>query len=259
MNFDVSCYYHANAMCTAVDGCIYTVSLISIISYSERSAMVQRIVFFFTVAVLFLCNCASISNFSTARPVGRGNGQITAALSRITTISDTIPLIEKIPEFYFFELLGTIGITDRFDLGVKYTFPAAGFLEGKYCFVSNDSLKGMFLSPALRAGYTSFPHDSGSTNNRFEISVPVYFSFFPSPLFGITVAPVYSGRFFMRNSSSVTHCSGTMLSMSIGKRIGVILEGDYLYNFTWKWHEIQAGIALFIPVKNLFSSLIFSP
>ena len=151
----------------------------------------------FVALFLLIINCASISNFSTARPVGRGNGAVTAALSRIATLSDTVPLIEQIPDFYFFELMGTVGITDRFDVGVKYTFPAAGFIEGKYCLLADDSLKGRFLSPALRAGYTSFPHDSGSSNTRFEVSVPLYASVFPSELFGITVAPLYSIRFPM--------------------------------------------------------------
>lgn len=200
-------------------------------------------------------SCASISNLSTARPLGKGESRLSIGISKITTKSDTIPLIEEIPDFMFFELMGTTGLTERFDLGIKYTFPLSAHLEGKYCLVKNDSALGFFLSPALRVGYTSFPADSGEDNNRFEISLPVYTSFFPSDMVGITIAPVYSTRFFITEDMRVTQLAGGMLSLCIGKKTGVIIEGDYLYNFAWKWHEIQGGIALFLPIKDIFSNL----
>jgi hypothetical protein len=197
--------------------------------------------------------CASISNLSTAHPIGKGESRVTIGLSKITTKSDTIPLIEKIPDFFFFELMGAVGFTDRFDLGFKYTFPTAGYLEAKYCLLMNNHEKGFFVSPALRAGYTAFPSSSDTIdNNRIEVSVPIYLSYFPAKAFGITVAPVYSSRFFMSGDSRITQLAGGMLSVSIGSKIGVIIEGDYLYNFEWKWHEIQGGAALFIPINSIF-------
>jgi len=208
-------------------------------------------------AALVLSSCASISNLSTARPVGKGNARLTAGLSKITTKSDTIPIIEQIPDFMFFELMGELGLTERFDLGIKYTFPTAAYLEGKYCVVKPDSTRGFFFTPAVRAGYTSFPHDSAESNDRMEISVPLYCSFFPHEKFGITLAPVYSTRFFMVDEARITNLAGGMFSLSIGKDAGIVIEGDYLYNFAWKWHEIQGGIGLYLPVKNLFGSLPF--
>ena len=154
----------------------------------------------------------------------------------------------------FFELMGTTGITDRLDLSLKYTFPAAGFLEAKYCLVMTNPETGLFLSPALRAGYTSFPSDSASDNNRIETSLPLYFSYYPAKVFGITIAPVYAARFFL-GDSRVTQLAGGMASLSFGTKTGVIVEGDYLYNLAWQWHEIQVGGALFFPIKDLFSSL----
>jgi hypothetical protein len=205
------------------------------------------------MAGLVISQCASISNLSTARPVGRGESRVTVGLSKITTKSDTIPIIESIPDFVFFELMGTAGITDRFDISLKYTFPTAGYFEANYCLLMNNPETGLFFSPALRAGYTAFPHDADSAeNNRVEISVPLYLSYFPAKAFGITLAPVYSGRFFLRGEYRITQLAGGMLSVSIGSKIGVIIEGDYLYNFYWKWHEIQGGAALVVPVKSIF-------
>jgi hypothetical protein len=205
------------------------------------------------VTGLLLSQCASISNLSTARPLGKGESRVTVGLSQITTKSDTIPIIEQVPDFLFFELMGTTGITERFDVGLKYTFPTAGYLEGKYTLVMNDSQTGFFFSPALRAGYTAFPNNSDTTdNNRVEISVPLYVSYFPAKAFGITLAPVYSTRFFMYKGSKITQLAGGMLSLSIGSKIGLIIEGDYLYNFKWKWHEIQGGAALFVPIRSIF-------
>jgi hypothetical protein len=205
-------------------------------------------------AVFLLSNCASISNLTTARPTGKGDSRLTIAVSKITTESDTIPIIEQIPDFMFFELMGTAGITDRLDLSIKYTLPAAGFLEGKYCLVMTNPQTGFFLSPALRAGYTSFPSDSTSDNNRIETSLPVYVSYYPAKIFGITMAPVYAARFFL-GDSRITQLAGGMASLSIGNKTGLMIEGNYLYNFAWKWHEIQVGGALFFPIKDIFSSL----
>jgi hypothetical protein len=205
-------------------------------------------------AAILLANCASISNLSSARPTGKDGSRLTVAVSKITTKSDTIPIIEQIPDFVFFELMGTTGITDRLDLSLKYTFPTAGFLEGKYCVVISGPETGFFFSPALRVGYTSFPSDSTSDNNRVETSLPLYLSYYPTKIFGMTIAPVYAARFFL-GESRVTQLAGGMASFAIGNRTGLLIEGDYLYNFAWKWHEIQVGAALFVPVKNLFSSL----
>ena len=201
---------------------------------------------------LMMAQCASISNLSTARPVGKGDARVTVGLSKITTESDTIPIIEKIPDFFFFELAGAAGITDRFDIGLKYTFPLAGYFEAKYCLLMNNAEKGLFFSPALRAGYTAFPHSDTTENNRMEISVPLYLSYFPATIFGISLAPVYSVRFFSSEDSRMSNLAGGMFSLSIGNKIGVIIEADYLYNFYWKWHEIQGGAALFVPVKSVF-------
>lgn len=224
----------------------------------SREAFVRgRVLMSIAVILLLLADCASISNFSTARPVGKDHSQLTIGISKIMTESDTIPIIEKVPSFFFFEIMGTRGLTGRFDLSLKYTFPSAGFLEGKYCLVKTDSLTGFFLSPALRAGYSAFPTsgDDSTANDRMEMSLPIYLSIYPNSTFGLTVAPVLGLRFFMESESRMTQLAGAMASLSIGNKTGLIVEGDYFYNFYWQWHEIQVGAALFFPAENLFSSL----
>lgn len=60
------------------------------------------------------------------------------------------------------------GVTEKLDLGVKYTFPTTGSLEGKYCLIGAGKEKGVFIASGLRAGYVSISSDTMILMNLLE-------------------------------------------------------------------------------------------
>jgi hypothetical protein len=100
-----------------------------------------------------------------------------------------------------------VGITDRLDLGLKYTFPTGGSLEGKFCILGAGKKKGLFLTPGIRAGYSSSSisdnsDDSDDSNKStwVEMSVPVYLTMNFTESISLSLIPTYSGRFIIEDS-----------------------------------------------------------
>ena len=207
-------------------------------------------------AFLLATGCASISNFQTGKPLGKGNAEGIFSVSNINTINgDSISIADHDyeivpPEFTFFELQGVLGITDRIDIGIKYTFPTAGALTAKYCLVGAGKEKGIFLSPGLRAGYTAFPSTDSTENNRIEISVPVYLSLYFTNFLSVSLIPTYSGRYFT-SFSSYENCLGGNFNLRIGKRFGFVAEAAYQRNLYWNWDELQFGGSIYFPLPEL--------
>ncbi|HLV31479.1 MAG TPA: hypothetical protein VKY57_07925 [Chitinispirillaceae bacterium] len=211
-------------------------------------------------SLIYFAGCASISNFQTGKPLGKGNVEGMVAISKIDTrngesleINDSeIEIVP--PEFTFFELQAMVGITEKLDLGVKYTFPTAGAVVAKYCLIGAGKEKGFFLSPGIRAGYTAFPHNEDDTtgNDRMEFFIPIHLSYYFADLFALSIAPTYSGRFFIEGSS-YENCFGGSVNVKIGKKFGVFAEAAYSRNLYWNWDEFQFGGSVFFSLPNLFN------
>jgi hypothetical protein len=206
-------------------------------------------------AAAVLAGCASNSNFYTGKSLGKGNAEGFAAVSHISTQSDTIPIIEKIPDFTFFEAGAAIGLTDRLDIGVKYTFPLAGFVQARYMLAGLGRQEGMFFAGGLRVGYTSFPHSTSDTsgNDRVEIAVPVYLSYYPADFLAFTMIPTYSCRFFTDEKIDyMENLVGGNVNIRVGKKVGFIGEFSYFHNLYWKWNELQFGGGVVFPVPSFW-------
>ncbi len=216
--------------------------------------------------VLFLAaGCVSVSNFQTGKPLGKGNTQGYAAVSHITTKSKSIKIDDSIsisipiePEFTFFEIGAMLGINDRLDVGLKYTFPTGGSFDGKFCLLGAGKEKGFFLSPGLRAGYTSVsnPDDSDDSDDSnkstwFDMSVPIYLTMNFTESFSLSLIPTYSGRFIIQDSY-YSNLLGGNVNVKLGNRFGIIVDVAFYRNFKWEWNEIQGGGALFFPLPSLF-------
>ncbi len=208
-------------------------------------------------ALMSTIGCASLSNFKTAKPVGKGNTEGAFAVSYVATMNSKdslIPgLMEEPPEFTFFELQGTLGVTEKLDVGLKYTFPLSGAIDAKYCLVGAGKEKGLFFSPGLKIGYTSLPDtDEDSTESRrIEFFVPMYLSVYFNELISLSLIPSYSGRFYTE-ASGYSNLLGGSVNFKIGRKVGVIAEYSLYHNFDMEWNEYQAGAALFFPLGKLF-------
>lgn len=214
-----------------------------------------------TMVLIFLAGCASISNFQTGKPLGKGNVEAMAAISNIDTrngeeIDINDAEIEIVPpEFTFFELQAMVGITEKLDIGVKYTFPTAGAVIAKYCLIGAGKDKGFFLSPGIRAGYTAFPHNVDDTvgNDRMEYFVPIHLTYYFTDFLALSVAPTYSGRYYTSVDLGYENCLGGSVNFKIGRKFGVVAEGAYFRNFQTEWDEYQVGGSVFFPFPNPFN------
>ncbi len=212
-----------------------------------------------SLAVLLLSNCASNSNFYSAKPLGKGNGQGFFAVSKISTeqAADSSDASIIRPDFTIFELGASVGITDKWDVGLKYSFPTAAFIETKYTLVGANNPRGFYFAPGFRGGYTSFGSDEDDNgedieNSRVELAVPLFLSIYPLEWLGLSVIPTYSFRFFTANSGYTEHILGGNVNLRLGKKIGVIIEGAAHKNFAWDWIEVQGGAAVFLQLESLF-------
>ncbi len=202
----------------------------------------------------FFTNCASNTNFYSARPLGKGNIQAFATVSNIQTLQekDTVTTAFLRPDFTIFELGAAVGITDKFDVGIKYSFPTAGFVEARYNLVSTGEGKGFYFTPGLRAGYTSFTEtDSTESNGRVELAVPLFVSIYPLEWLGITLIPTYSLRYFTANDD-IENLLGGNFNLRFGKKFGFVVEAAYHRNFAWEWSEFQVGGGIFLEFRDLF-------
>jgi hypothetical protein len=183
------------------------------------------------------------------------------AVSHIGFSEDTIPILGSVPEAYFFELGANAGITEALGVGLKYTFPSAGSINGKYTFIGIGRQKGFFSAVGLQGGYTSFPTSEGDTteNQRIEFAIPVYASYFFNEIIGVTLIPAYCGRYYTsgsdESSSELTNLFGGNLNLQIKSNVGIVIEGSWFYNAFYKWQEYQFGMGIVFPLKNLFSFL----
>jgi hypothetical protein len=202
-----------------------------------------------SLALSLTAGCASNSNFLSAKPAEKGKIQLYTGLSSIS-IADTSSII---PSGFLFEVGADAGLTERFSLGFKYSFLTSGALNAKYTFIQTDSAKGFFSAIGLRGGYTAFPSvDSADANNRVEIAVPLYTSFYPTPWLGISVIPTYSLRFFTNEGSALRNLAGANVNLALGKKLGVVVEGSYFWNFGFDYQEVQVGACFFYGLDRLF-------
>jgi hypothetical protein len=210
---------------------------------------------------LICIGCASNSNFTTARAIPKGEVDGFFAVSHIGFSEDTIPILGSVPEAYFFELGANAGITEALGVGLKYTFPSAGSINGKYTYVGVGRQKGFFSAVGIQGGYTSFPTAEGDTteNQRIEFSFPLYASYFINEIIGISLIPTYSGRYYTSggddSDSPLSNLFGGNINLQIKSKVGVVIEGSWFYNSLYNWQEYQIGMGIIFPLKNLFTFL----
>ncbi len=208
--------------------------------------------------VSFLAGCASNSSFRTAKPLGKNQTEGFVALSGIN-FSDTASIIDG---GYFLELGASVGLTEALDIGLKYTVPTGGNVEAKYTLLGTNQETGLFLAPALRAGYYNLITIGDSKIDRFEFAVPVYLTYAPASIFQITLQPAYTGRVVMTSdedevsSSSFQQLVGTNANLKLGKKLGILVEGAYYYDLKSKTTEAQYGFGFLMDMKSLLPSFL---
>ncbi len=199
-----------------------------------------------------LAGCASNSNFHSGRPLGQGNAQGFFTISYLNGEGeDTTELIDSYT-FTTFEIGGMVGLLEGLDVGVKYTFPTAGFLEAKYTLIGKDRQHGFFFGPGIRGGYTALPSDTGEELTRIEFAIPIYCSLYPTDWLGMSIIPSYSGRFLNTADSGLDNLLGGNVNIDLGRKFGFLAEFSFYRNCSANWNEMQVGAGIKYELKELF-------
>lgn len=185
------------------------------------------------MAMLFLASCASMSSMQTARvtdkgEVGFGGGAGYVRSDINLGDSDTISIAAP-----FLEAFARYGITERLDMGVKFTVIGPMGIDAKYQFYG-DKESGL----AASAGFGLFylPITSGDSKAIItDLHFPLYLSVHPLPALGIYAVP----KFILRNNSynadgvretETSNWLGVTTGMRFGRKNGLFVEYSYFGN-----------------------------
>ncbi|HRH99469.1 MAG TPA: hypothetical protein PK006_00335 [Saprospiraceae bacterium] len=186
----------------------------------------------FCIVSLF-ASCFSFTQFQTGKTSGKGEADFGATLNGAAIGSSgtfgSLPL--SIPEFQ-----GNVGLSDKFDLTFKYNFPAGLYVGGKYNIFGNEVDSKASLAVGANIGGLVFSakgvSDSKLNTAGFYIfSLPLHFSFQPSPIFTIGISPNYTKLGFFGNSEEIGgNLIGIAPHFEVGKRIKFIVGGNLLFS-----------------------------
>ncbi|MDG5816979.1 hypothetical protein QA601_17920 [Chitinispirillales bacterium ANBcel5] len=194
-------------------------------------------------ASMIFLGCASNTSFRTAQPLGRGNSDAFVSVSNAG--DDFSALVEA---------GATVGITDQFDVSLKYTLPASGGLHAKYTLIGADRPTGFYFAPGLGVVYSEFEITSGDDTykySRVDFSVPLYLTYAPTNWFALSAIPMFTGRTMIEGGDGFANVVGANANMRLGNRLGVIFEGGFHKNLTDETDEQHFGAGLFFEIENL--------
>ncbi len=141
------------------------------------------------------------------------------------TIGDTDPVV-PIPVF---EIYGKYGVTDRIDLGLRYSnfsvitvdykHQLFGDLESVYAIATGASVGGSII----RIDWDNYKA------RFFQYEIPVHLSIHPAPWFTAGISPKYTGiGVSSSNGFEVMHLVGVTPGIEIGDRFRGMLSYSYL-------------------------------
>jgi hypothetical protein len=202
------------------------------------------------IAVLFLTtSCINMSSMQTGRTLpqgefgyGGGGGFISHQLDfnddedDEDVFEDDFDLRFSMP---FLEASFKYGITDKFDVGAKFTLIGTSSIDVKYQFWG-DQHSTFAGSIGLGGAYVGI-----GNANIVDIIVPAYFSFHPVDGFAVYATPKYTLRSF---EDVNTHWIGSSLGLRIGKENAFVIEAGYFQGSgVMNIFQVTAGIAVGIP------------
>ncbi len=147
---------------------------------------------FFSLSLVFLASCASLTGYQDAKTLGKDvlEGGASLNLSRSPDfISDVSSGADVTPiPFPNLELTARYGISEKFDLGVRLNTSLNIGFSGKYQVVGDRQSK---VALAIGGELGSF----GVISNLWNIQMPLYFSVHPSQKFSWYLSPRYVYQF----------------------------------------------------------------
>jgi hypothetical protein len=190
-----------------------------------------------------LSSCASLSSYQDARTVEAGKARVFIGGGTYTEAypkqdSEFAESIATALENYKTPLIEAglrVGVTEKIDLGLKYTLPGGAVFDGKYQLLG-DSASSFVVSTGAKFGYLSIKQTTTIGGNEVEsewttldATLPIYLSYYPVDWFAITVNPNYTFRsaFAPDVETATSNIYGANTSVKLGKNWGLIVEYGY--------------------------------
>lgn len=143
--------------------------------------------------IVQLMSCSSTTRFDTAKPLGAKQAQAFASFVGGNLDSSAVGQ-STMGEQYFGELGFRFGLTDNFQVGLKYSLPYGGGLESKYAWLGQPQESKFSIANGFNLQFTNFELGDIKGKN-LDFGFPVYLTFQPWSWVSLTVAPEYIGRY----------------------------------------------------------------
>lgn len=173
-------------------------------------------------SLITIQSCVSTSALQTARvtPVGE-----TAWGLGLLLIKDELINVDS-SDFndIAVEISTRYGITDKLDIGSKFTLFGTGSIDVKYQFLGNAESK---IAASTGVGFGYLTHGSDTDKNSiFDVSIPAYFSCHPVTALSAYVSPRFIYRLLKGPNNTFF---GGAAGLRFGtKKIGIFTEYVYL-------------------------------
>ena len=142
-------------------------------------------------AAVFFTGCFSFSNLQSAKTLGKGESEFGVSVGYIGFVDGELNGTFPVPTL---EIQGKYGVSDKADIGLKFSNIGISVASLKYQFVGDKSSK-FAAATGLGLGGTLVGFNLGDEGNLrfFQIEVPLHLSFHPSDKFAMYFSPKYFG------------------------------------------------------------------
>jgi hypothetical protein len=162
---------------------------------------------------LSMWGCPSFTTFHTAAPIEAGTTESSLGLNYVGTSDSSIPNAE---------FQWRMGIDERSDFGVKYTFPFTPTFDYNYMFLKNDSL-ALSVDPTISPIYIGFGDESNDSSLLIIYGfLPILADVYSTESATITVA--FKPGFVRGSASNNSGDSESEVNMLIGGSVGAKLK-----------------------------------
>ena len=202
------------------------------------------IIFFWVI----VSSCVSMSSMQTARTTpkddygfGFGAGTVNSDLGLGV---DTVHI-----SFPFMEAYGRYGITDKLDIGMKFTFIGTIAADVKYQVIGD---RNTVFAGSVGGGFGFMSIFSGDSKSKiFDLILPAYFSIHPAKVFSLYFNPKYIYRinnYTVNSDKGISNSSwyGTTGGIRFGKKTALFLEYSFFKNsdISKPFSQVTCGIAM---------------
>lgn len=201
------------------------------------------------LAVILLSSCFSINNFQTAKTLNKNQVELGAGLAAGSSFEldldpeDTIGGVDDIGlPLADVVLFGRYGITDRFDVGLRFSALGDLGLDAKYMLIG-DKESFFTLSPGFGLSTNSW---LVGFSGIFQLEVPIHTSYQLSDNFALFITPRYvaqsaTSAAFDNDSGDLLNYVGGSAGLEFGKDIKFIVGANYLKILDYPLSNFNVG------------------